>query len=404
MNRGYGFVRKLITPTIFLLSLVSTNFAFAAAGDAIRNTASVEYVYQAINFTLESSPTGNTTTGVGNGTATSFTEDRLINFSVAERDGITTVVSAGQLGAVLVFTVTNNGNAVQDFLLTAVNTSPNPFGGLPDGFDPNAPMRVFVDSSLVAAGGDSYASGVDTGVFIDELAPGVSRTVYVVADIPAAAAATEIAAVALVAQVAAGGAAGQGAAISNDDNGNVSAAGSYSNGGTNVAAGTPNNVADTTGVEVVFNDPAGVNPEDADSTGAVTDIVANGQHSDTSAYEVSGSPVTITKSVTVIDTLGGTDPHPGATLRYQLVVNIVGAGNVNNLIITDPIPANTTSVDNSIVIDGVPQTDVQDAVDYAERTGVKGNIIIDYTRNAPVPRIVTAADSPITITFDVTID
>ena len=398
-HKAMTFIRKIILLISVTVLYGIPGHVHAAAGDVISNTATVDYTFQAVPFTVESSPTGNAVAGIGNGTATTFIEDRLVNFTVAEVGGLVVSVAPGQLGAVLAYTITNNGNVVQDFLLTAVNTSPNPFAGLPDTFDPNAPMQVFVEDGTTPG---SYQTAEDTAVFIDELAVGASIVVYVVVDIPAAAAATEISAVALVAQVAVGGTAGQGVVLNSDHNGNISPAGSYSNGATNVVAGVVNNVADTAGLETVFNDPAGINPEDADSTGAVTDVVANGQHSDTGAFEVSGSPVSINKTVTVIDTLGGTDPHVGATLRYQLDVVIVGAGTIDNLVITDPIPANTTYTGDSIVVDGVAQFDTNFATDgdYSEQTG--GNVIVDLS-NAN-PRIITSADSPIIITFDVTID
>lgn len=397
-----SFIRKIILISAVTMLHALPGNVQAAAGDAISNTASVDYIYQAITFTVESSPIGNSTTGAGNGTATTFTEDRLVNFTVTENDGAVVVVSAGQIGAVLNFTVTNNGNVVQDFLLTAVNTSPNPFGLPIDTFDPLAPMQVFVEDGTTPG---SYQIVEDTAVFIDELAVGASVVVYVVVDIPAAALPTEIAAVALVAQVATGGAVGQGTAINNDHNGNVSSAGTYSNGATNVVAGTVTNIADTNGLETVFIDPAGVDSEDADSTGAVQDIFANGQHSDTGAFQVSGSPVTLNKTVTVIDTLlpPGTDPHPGATLRYQIDVLIVGAGGVNNLVITDPIPVNTTYTPASISVNAVAQTDLDfatDGIDYSEFNGT--DIVVDLSEGGAV--VLTAADSPITITFDVTID
>jgi hypothetical protein len=75
----------------------------------------------------------------------------------------------------------------------------------------------------------------------------------------------DAAAVALVAQVAEGGAIGQGAVIAHDDNGHVSPAGTFSNGAVIVSAGTPNIVVNTDALETVFNDPAALSPEDVDS-------------------------------------------------------------------------------------------------------------------------------------------
>jgi uncharacterized repeat protein (TIGR01451 family) len=106
------------------------------------------------------------------------------------------------------------------------------------------------------------------------------------------------------------------------------------------------------------------------------------------------------KSVTVIDTLGGTDPHPGATLRYQIVVQTNGTSAVDELVISDAIPANTTYTPNSIALNGVAQTDaVDEPTDYSEFDGAQ--IIVDLGQNSTVS-ITTA--TTFTIVFDVTIN
>lgn len=382
----------------WLIFSVFPSQVFAAAGDIISNTATVNYSILAVPFTQESSPTGNTVPGAGNGAPTTFTEDQVVNFSVVSNDGAPVNVASGENNAFLTFTVVNNGNATQDFLLTAINTAPNPFGVPVDNFDPVIPLRVFVEDGANAG----YLFAEDTGLFIDDLASGATATVYIVADIPATAIG-DLAAVAMVTQVAAGGAPGPGAAITNDDNNHVSPAGTYSNGGTTVIAGTANNATDSVGIDLVFGDQAGSAPEDVDSTGAVQDIPSNGQHSDTGAFLVQtvGAAVDpLIKTVTVIDTLGGTDPHAGATLRYQIVVNTTGASTVDNLVITDPIPPNTTYIPNSIRLNGVLQTDaIDEPADYSEFDGAQ--IIVDLSQNSTVS-ISTATTN--TIVFDVTID
>ena len=106
--------------------------------------------------------------------------------------------------------------------------------------------------------------------------------------------------------------------------------------------------------------------------------------------------------MTVIDTLGGNDPHPGATLRYQLDVTITGSVSVNNLVITDTIPINTTYTPGSIVLNSVAQTDAPftvDGVDYAEFNGA--DVIVDLSQAGAVSIAPGAIN---TITFDVTID
>ncbi|MCK5003071.1 MAG: hypothetical protein KAS57_08595 [Gammaproteobacteria bacterium] len=391
-------MRSLDFRALFLSFLcLNSSSAFSAAGDIISNTATIDFVYQGIPLIQESSPTGNTLTGVGNGMPTSFTEDRLINFSVVSTDAAAINVSSLQSIAFLTFTVTNSGNAVQDFLLTAVNTSPSPFVANVDSFDPVSPLQVFVEEGSNAG----YLLAEDTALFIDDLVVGATATVYVVATMPVTIVG-DAAAVALVAQVAEGGAAGQGVVITNDNNGFISPAGVYSNGGVSVLAGTSNSIANTPGLETVFNDPAALNPEDVDSN-AVQDIRANGQHSDTGVFLVQAVAVpflALNKTVTVIDTLGGTDPHAGATLRYQIDVVIGGVININNLVITDAVPANTTYVASSLLLNGAVQTDTADApTDYSEFNG--NDIVVDLSQGGTVS---VAPATPNLITFDVTID
>lgn len=368
--------------------LHSTNI-FAAAGDSISSTATIDYIIG----------------GVANSTSatTVFTEDRVINFIVTEDNGSAPVpVISDMTDAVMQFTVTNTGNAVQDILLTALNTSPNPFGVPVDNFDPlPGTVQVFIESEVTPG----YQDTEDTAVYIDELGLNASKVVYVVADMPTQVL-DDVAAVALVAQVAEGGATGvEGAAITADDNGHVSQAGVFSNGSTAVSGGTPNIVPDSPlTMETVFNDPAGLNPEDISTDGS-QDITGNGQHSDAGAYQVM-SPVLITKSVTVIDLSGGTDPYPGATLRYQLDVTVSGGTAVDNLVITDSIPANTTYTDGSITLNALPQTDANDApVDYSRAIDILSkpvvSIEVDLSQGGTLS---IAPGTTNVIIFEVTID
>ena len=389
-------VPVLVFVLVLLFALVHSANTQAAAGDSISNIATLNYVIGGVPGSVESSPTGNATPGPGNGTPTTFIEDRIVNFIVTAVDASAVSVTSGQVNAVTTFTVTNTGNATHDFLLTAVNTTPNPFGTPADNIDPVPPLQVFVEDGTTPG----YQQVEDTDVFIDELAIGATQTAYIVVTMPVAVAA-DVAAVALVAQVAEGGvAATEGAAINNDDNANTSPAGTYSNGATAVPAGTATDIPDTAGMDTVFNDPAGAAAEDVDSTGLAQDVAQNGQHSDASAYEVAGSPVIITKSVTVIDTLGGTDPHPGSTLRYTLDVTVIGGSNVNNLVVTDPVPANTTYTPGSITLNGVVQTDVNDPpTDYSQFSGTA--VIVDLSEAGAVS---IAPGTPNQIIFEVTID
>ena len=382
--------------------------AMAAAGDAVSTRAIINYTYNTINFVQESSPTGNTRIGAGNGADTVFTEDRAINFTVSETDNVATGVNSGESQVVTTFTVANLGNDVQDFLLFAANNSSHSLATTQiDNIDALLPLRAFVESGA----NSGYQPGEDIADYIDELQTGAANaaTVYIVADMPVAAP-DDLAAVTLVVQVAAGGAAGQGAAINADSNGNISPAGTYSNGAVNVPAGTASTDPDVSGEDVVFNEPGAANTEDFDSSAATTDLPRNGQHSATDAYLIEPSEVVVNKSVTVIDTLGGSDPHAGSTLRYQLDVNVTGVGTVDNLVITDAVPANTTYLPGSITLDAVPQTDADDdgipsgtVVDYSQLTGVPGSQSITVDLGQGGTNTITPPATFIII-FEVTID
>lgn len=385
---------KLGVFLIAVLVIANPRHAYSAAGDTIANLATVSYIFNTAPGVQESTPGGFVLPGIGNGIPTTFIEDRLVNFSVASIDVAPVIVVTGQTNAVLSFSVTNNSNGPQDYLLAAINTSPNPFSVPVDNIDP-ASMSVFVESGVTPG----YQAIEDTAVFIDELASTSSTTVYIVATIPASSV-NDLAAVSLVVQVAAGGGAGEGLAINRDENGNTSPAGIFSNGATSVVAGIANNISDTTALEVVFNDPPGLNTEDINSaTPTAQDIARNGQHSDTGAFVVqSALIVAVNKTITVIDTLGGTDPHVGATLRYQLIVTI--SGSVDDLIIVDPVPADTTYTSASIILNTVAQTDAVDGLDFSDFTANQINVDLSEAGT----KTLTTADSPITIIFDVTID
>jgi len=387
--RKKNVIGKIVLTTIFSITFLGSNDVHAAAGDSISNTATISY-------DIAGAP-GSDSASI------SFLEDRVINFSVVDANGGASVpVVSDMVDAVLQFTVTNIGNATQDFLLTAVNTSPNPFAVPVDNFDPLAgTIQVFVESGVTPG----YQTAEDTAVFIDEVAVNSSRTVYVVADMPTQAI-DDVSAIAMVAQVAEGGSVGiQGNPVNADDNGNISPAGVFSNTSTNMPAGTPNTVPDSSStMETVFNDPAGLNIEDV-STDLNQDISSNGQHSDAAAYQVA-SPVNIVKTVTVLDTLGGADPHPGSTLRYQLDVSVSGNTAVDNLVISDAIPTNTTYTDNSILLNAVAQTDAADApADYSRAIDILSKPVISIEVDLSQGGTVSVAPGVTNvIIFEVTID
>ena len=171
----------------FVSALCMSAKVYAAAGDLITSTATIDYVISGVPSTATASA--------------AFNEDRRINFMVADDNGGAAVpVVSDMPNAVMQFTVTNLGNDVQDFLLAALNTAPNPYGLPVDNFDPiPASIQVFVESGVMSG----YQPAQDTATYIDELPQTGSRIVYVVADMPTVNL-DDVSAIALVAQVAQG--------------------------------------------------------------------------------------------------------------------------------------------------------------------------------------------------------
>lgn len=303
--------------------VVLAAFAFAAAqgaqaagtasGTSIDNRATVSYaVGSTAQPVIESSPAGNSTSGAGNGLDTSFVVDNRIDLTVAELSGGYTVVAAGGLNEVLVYTVTNTGNTTQDYSLSAADNATDPFGGT-DNFDAT-PVGVFVDANA----NGTYEVGTDTATFVDELAADAAATVFVVRNIPGTQVNNDVSAVTLTAQVAQGAGVGvQGADILTDD------------------AANPDNAAT---VQIVFADVAGD-----------TDAANDGAHSDSDAYRVGAAQITVAKSSAVIsDPINlGVNPKaiPGATVEYIVTIgNAAGASApATNVQVTDSLNAEITA-------------------------------------------------------------
>lgn len=377
---------KHIKAIIGITALSAAVPCFAAgttAGTTVSNTAIVDFSIGTVSQTaIPSSPTGNSDPNGGVGT--DFLVDRKIDLIVSETSGGYTSVSPGQQDAALVFTVTNEGNAIQDYSLSALNISSDPFGGA-DNVNVNTSYEIFVDSN----NNGIFERDVDTATYIDELAQDASATVFVVSNI-AALADGDISSVALVAQAAEGGTADtQGSDILADSNGNIA------------PGGTAVTIADGAGtVETVFADSAG----DIDSSGA-NGALSNAQHADTDSFKVASAVLLVSKTSEVIaDTLGGVAPNakaiPGATVRYTITVDNQGSTSAENLTISDIIPSNTSYVEGSLTLNGEILSDLSDT-DSGE---------FDATNNRVLATISGLAGSnpgpteSATITFTVTIN
>ncbi len=258
-----------------------------------------------------------------------FLVDRKVILTVAEIGNSDTFVAPGQNDRVISFTVMNSTNGTIDIGLDAFDRTggPGPHS-TPDNFNA-ANVRIFVDTNNSGA----FESSNDTLTSVlNDMTEDETRTVFIVANIPSGLAIGDIAVYDLLATAA--DPAGPGA-------------------------------ADTLQVTNTPDDPALVENVFVDLAGTLTgDIARDGRHSDDDAYfvEFLAPPgISVTKtSVVVTDPINCTvagDPAsctlapraiPGATVEYCIDINNNGGTAANGVVITDPIPINTTFVSGSI--------------------------------------------------------
>jgi len=271
---------------------------------------------------------------------TTTTVDELLNVTVVGQDaGNQVTVGSGDINQVLTYQVTNTGNGTDSYSLTVTNL-------LGDDFD-SIPIAIYLDDGdgIFNALADTLLDGTNDPVMnADDVI-----TVFVVADIPAGLFDGDIANIDLtVDSNTATGTAGTGVVGAGD-------------GGTNAVIGT-----------------------------------SGGTDSATESYVISNVVVSLLKSASILDPLGGIDPAPGAVITYSIDVTVTGGGTASGVVISDPIPANTTYVSGSMALSGVPLTDAVDALDGADFGVTTPNTITVDMGD------LTAGTQ--TITFDVTIN
>ncbi len=335
-------LRGFATRAGFAVALVALLAALAPpawavgvpAGTTVGNSASVTAVVGGIPV-AETSNVANTVVV------------ELLAVDVTWQDAANVLVRPGDVDQVLEFVVTNVGNGVDTYTLSGLSTG---LGGV---FDPVF-RRIVLDD-----GNGVYEPGIDVDYLpgtndptLDANDPAAdSVRVFVLNDIPAGAADGDTGLSELRA-VTRAGAAPPGTGIPGGGDG---------------------------GVDAMIG-PGG------------------GEDADLGTYEVSTLVVDVAKSSTVADFFGGTQPVPGATITYQLVVRVTGATTAQGLVVRDPIPANATYVPNSLVLNGVPQTDADDApVDQSFFEAGNNRVVFDL---GDLP----GGSPDQTITFQVKID
>ena len=273
------------------------------SGTTITNTATLDY-------SVAGTPQAQVASNSAN-----FLVDNKVDLTVTTVDLAIVSVIPGTFAQVLTYSVTNNGNTVQDYSLAALNSATGAFGEA-ETFDATG-VAVYVDTDA----DNAYTAATDTDLYIDELISGATITVFVVADIPLAQGNNDVASYDLVAQTAIGGGGGaQGADITTDDSGTAD---------------------DPILVQIVFGDGAGT-----------ADAAQDGQHSSLDGFKVVSADLDAFKTTTVIsDPFNlGVNPKaiPGATVGYQVLVTNNGTVTADNVEVIDSIPANSAFLVGSV--------------------------------------------------------
>jgi uncharacterized repeat protein (TIGR01451 family) len=307
-----------------------------AAGTDITNTASVTADVGGSPITATSNPHVLTVAEVVDVDVTLLTIGNVL-------------VNSPSSGQVLTYRVTNIGNGIDTFALTVNNAL------VGDAFDPTL-ASIYFDANgngLYDAGTDTlYAPGTNDPL-LDANVPALDDVVvFVLNDIPGALASGDLGNSELLA---------------------VSATGSGAPG--TVIAG-----AGEAGTDAIVGTNGG-------------DDLAQG------TYQVSTVAMTIAKTSVVTDSFGGSQPIPGATITYTLVVTVTGVGSAGAAALTDVVPANTTYVPGSMTRNAAPLTDASDSpVDEADFGVTTSGAVTVGLGN------LTAGGPPETITFQVTIN
>ena len=301
--------------------------------------------------------------------------DELLDVVVVNDDGAPVTVTTPGTSAELQFTITNTGNGSESFRLIADHTV------IGDDFDPGL-TQIYLESNgtlglQTGGGGDTvYIAGNNDPL----LAADAALIVYAVNSIPAG--------------------------LNEDDQGFVELRAISVTVFDQAATDDPNDP----GFPVVGTQYAGEGDLD-ENGGANVNAVVGTSHNlallllrDRGVYDVSAALVTLVKSViSVLDPFGGTSVVPGAVVSYQIVASVSGTGTVEDLLVTDGLPAELEYVASSlVVVPGLPAGEEADD-DFLpagpDNTGFSaGNSTVTISLGD-----VVAGGADITITFEATI-
>lgn len=290
-----------LTAGVTALSMAMAGTAAAegtAAGTNVQNTFTLDYQVGGVD-----QPTIDTGPG-GTNTPTEFTVDRLVDLTVASNGDNT--VAPGATDEQLVFSVTNNGNDTQGYVLSLVNEAGDDFdaSGLTITYYFESGDSVGFDANDTAGTAYTYTPG--SGLATEDLPADAIIWVVVEGDIPTS------------------------GSVSDGDTADVTLVADTVEAGSPGVAGVPV-TADTDG-----NDLGTAENVLADGSGTANEGANAGDHSATGTYIVAAATLNASKTVTVFSedgtgcatipgTASGGYAVPGACMEYVISVTNTGA-------------------------------------------------------------------------------
>lgn len=338
----------------------ATAFAIGTpAGSTINNRATIDYIMKGSAFTASSN-------------SSSFVVDDKVSFVLTAADVASAGITPGGR-AYMTYILTNTGNGSHGFTLNAS------VSGTP-GFVPAVLPQFYTDSAgTIRLPVDSNAGGLP---YIGNLAPDAAITVYLFITAPVTAADGQAISYAVTAEAY--------------QPANLGAVNPPLKSTTQAAIDTPANKNATLSTQYVLLADGHGNGGDSDRDGKYAVIARDGGGA-TIGFNIEAAAVNVVKTVTVTDTFGGTQPLSGATLHYTLNVSATGAGTALDVVITDPIPANSTYLAGTLRLNGTALTDLGD--DDAGNVGVTTDGTVTVTLGD-----MTGITPAHVITFDVRIN
>jgi uncharacterized repeat protein (TIGR01451 family) len=331
MNRKHTYFEHKLSRNFFcriapIVTLGASFLAFAPAAHAAGTLAGTDIE----NIATASYDNGGVTVDIPSNKVI-IKVDELLDVTVVSSDPGDKVTSPGQAGNVLTYQITNIGNGSEAFAITADVAKAG------DDFNPTL-QQIILDSN----GNGVYDPGTDDlyvpGTNDPVLLPDANIKVFVITATPATVIDANRAEVGLFAQAKTGtGAPG------------TAFAGLGEGGGDAVV---------------------GASGADAEASGFLV---------------VQAASIGLVKTAIISDPYGGSQPVPGATITYKIVATVTGSGSLSNVVISDPIPANTQYLLASINYETVAQTDAADITDQSNFNGtvvttIAGTIPAGQTR------------------------